>query len=87
MINTIIPFLFVYGKYQSQSKYQEKALDWLMQLAPEKNHITRKYTARGFPCRHALHSQALLELRENYCRKKQCLHCHIGHALLSQKAL
>lgn len=83
LINAIIPFLFIYGKYHNQPKYQEKALDWLMQLPPEKNHITKKYIFRGFPCNHALQSQALIQLRENYCKKKKCLECHIGHALLS----
>lgn len=83
MINTVIPFLFVYGKYHSKSVFQDKALDWLMQLPAETNSITRKYASRAFPCNHAMHSQALLQLREHYCRKKRCLNCHIGHALLS----
>lgn len=84
LINAVIPFLFVYGKYHNQSVYQDKALDWLMQIPPEKNHITKKYIARGFPCKHALHSQALIQMRENYCQPKQCLQCHIGHHLLSK---
>ncbi|MFO8055545.1 MAG: DUF2851 family protein, partial [Bacteroidales bacterium] len=83
LINTAIPFLFVYGKFHNKPVYQDKALDWLMQLPAEKNHITKKYRQRNFPCEHALHSQALLQLRHHYCSKKKCLQCHIGHALLS----
>ncbi len=82
MINTVIPFLFVYGKFLNKSVFQEKALDWLMQLPAEKNNITARYLERGFPLEHALHSQALIQMRESYCRKKRCLNCHVGHALL-----
>lgn len=84
LINTVIPLLFVYGKHHQQAQYQDKAMDWLMQLPGEKNSIVKKYQSRHFPCDHALHSQALLQLRENYCRKKACLRCHLGHELLSK---
>ncbi|MCF8331630.1 MAG: DUF2851 family protein [Bacteroidales bacterium] len=85
LINTVIPFLFVYGKYHNKPVYQDRALDWLMQIPPEKNNITKKYIERDFPCDHAMHSQALIQMRESYCRKKKCLHCHIGHHILSKR--
>ncbi len=83
LINTVVPLLFVYGKHHQQARYQDKALDWLMQLPGEKNSIVKNYTQRHFPCHHALHSQALLQLRETYCIKKACLYCRLGHELLS----
>ncbi len=82
MINTVIPFLFVYGKFLNKSVFQEKALDWLMQLPAEKNSISNKYLELGYPLEHAMHSQALIQMRNNYCSKKRCLKCNIGHALL-----
>lgn len=83
LINTVIPFLFVYGKFHNKPVYQDRALDWLMQLPQEKNNITKNYMERDFPCEHAMHSQALIQMRESYCKKKKCLQCHIGHHLLS----
>lgn len=85
LINTVIPFLFVYGKFHNKSVYQDKAIDWLMQLPAEKNNITKKFIQRNFPCHHAMHSQALLQMREHYCRRKKCLECHIGQHLLSRQ--
>lgn len=85
LINSVIPFLFVYGKFYNKSVYQDKAIDWLMQLPAEKNNITKKFIHRNFPCNHAMHSQALLHLHENYCRNKKCLECHIGQHLLSKE--
>ncbi|UBM61444.1 DUF2851 family protein [Candidatus Sulfidibacterium hydrothermale] len=82
LINTIIPFLFVYSRQMEQPELSEKALNWLAQLPAEKNRITRHFSALGLIPDNALQSQALLRLKKYYCNPKQCLHCSIGHQLL-----
>ena len=84
-INSIVPFLFVYGKIKHDQELQQKALDWLEQLKPEKNSITRKFTEIGVKPKNAMQSQALLQLKTTYCDVKRCLDCRIGHELLKPK--
>jgi hypothetical protein len=82
LINTIIPFLFVYGKVKHDDRLQQKAVDWLELIKAEQNSITRKFSAIGLKPKNAMHSQALLQLKMNYCDYKRCLECRIGHELL-----
>lgn len=82
IINTIVPFLFLYGKSKANDALQEKALDWLEALAPEQNNILEGWKKIGFQANSAYQSQALLQLKKNYCDAKRCTACSIGHAIL-----
>ncbi len=82
LINTIIPFLFVYGKIKNNQKLQNKALDWLTQIKPESNSIIRQFASMGIATENAMQTQALIQLKSNYCAKKRCLNCRFGHLLL-----
>jgi len=82
MINTIIPILFAYGVYTKDQQYKDKAIEWLAQLAPEMNNITKQWKAHDVANSNALHSQALLELKKNYCDEKRCLDCAVGNKIL-----
>ena len=84
LINTIIPFLFVYGRHKGDTGLQEKALAWLDQLPPESNAIIKRYAALGIKPKNAMESQALIEMKHNYCSEKRCLDCRIGHVLLNR---
>ncbi len=84
LINTIIPFLFVYGRHKEDTGLQDKALSWLEQLPPESNAIIRRYSALGIKPKNAMESQALIEMKHNYCDDKRCLECRIGHVLLNR---
>jgi len=81
-INTIIPFLFVYGRQTNRQMLCDKALEWLTLLPPEKNTFSRHFSNIGIKPDNALQSQALIRLKLVYCNNKQCLHCGIGHQLL-----
>lgn len=84
LINTVVPILFAYGKIKSQPQMQEKALRLLEQLKPENNYVVNTFIKSGIvPC-HAGDSQALLQLQREYCEKKKCIFCRIGHKLLSK---
>lgn len=83
LINTIIPLQFAYQKAQNILD-EEKLIDLLIQLKPEKNRIIAKFLEMKIQARNAFETQALLELKNNYCAKKRCLQCAIGNQLLRQ---
>jgi len=86
LINTVIPFLFIYGKLRGDADLQERAIDFMGQLRPENNTIIRKWKELGLPAQSAYHTQALLQLKTRYCDRKQCLDCMIGNTILRQAA-
>ncbi len=78
IINTICPLLFAYGAYYGEPGYRDKALQWLEQTTYESNSITRGFVRLGVKNKNAFDSQALIELRGEYCSKKRCLDCGVG---------
>ena len=84
-INTIIPVLFAYGKSISDDALLERALRFLETLKPEKNARVREFEKAGILPENAADSQALIQLGKEYCDKRECLFCQIGHTLLSTR--
>ncbi len=82
IINTIVPFLFLYGTHKSIDTYRDKALRFLEALAPEKNSIIEQWKVLGLEPDSAYQTQALLQLKNEYCSKKRCLACAIGNSIL-----
>lgn len=85
VINTICTVLFAYGNHHQEPGYKDKALKWLEKTKAEKNNITKGFAALKIEIKNAFDSQALIELRNEYCNQKRCLECSIGNALLKQK--
>ena len=85
IINTICPLLFVYSQQKSLPKYQEKAIRFLQQIQAEKNSIIKKFSEMGISIETAAQSQALIQLKRNYCEPKKCLNCSIGNTLITEK--
>jgi len=86
IINTVAPMLFAYGSYYREERQKQKAVKWLEETFPESNAITNSFRALGIETLNAFDSQALIELRNEYCSKKRCLDCAIGNAILSNKS-
>lgn len=84
LINTVVPVLFAYGHYFNENKYKEKALDWLETITPEKNNITKVFSDAGIKIKSAFASQALIQLKNNYCDQKRCLECAVGNNILKR---
>ena len=82
MINTIVPMLFAYGNHHNEERYKQKALRWLEAISPENNTISKGFQKLSIENKNAFDSQALLELKNEYCDKKRCLDCSIGNAIL-----
>lgn len=83
LINTIVPYLYTYGKIKKNSNYCEKALKLLEQVKGESNVVTRNWQKLGLPTGTAYQTQALLELKTSFCRRKLCLECGIGNSILN----
>jgi hypothetical protein len=83
IINTVTRVLFAYGLYTKEQQYKDKALEWLSLVPPENNRITKAWKARNVSNNNALDSQALLQLKTNYCDEKRCLDCAVGNKLLN----
>lgn len=84
IINTVIPFLFVYGKLIGEDQYCQKAIKFMEVLGGEQNKIIKQWKKLGINTKTAFFTQALMHLKYNYCDKKRCLDCQIGHELLNQ---
>jgi len=82
LINTIIPYLYVYGKVKNRGDFPERALKFLEQLPGESNSAIRGWENLGMPVRSAYNTQALIELRYRYCRRLRCLECGIGNSII-----
>ena len=82
LINTIIPALFAYGLHHKNEPLKEKAITWLTTISAEENNITKKWKLKNVTCESAAESQALIELKNNYCTPRRCLECTVGNAVL-----
>jgi hypothetical protein len=84
IINTIVPFLFVYGDYYQKQHLKDLALDYLERLPPETNSIISNWEQLGISARTAFESQALIQLKNSYCNAKKCLNCPVGMKLIKR---
>ena len=87
VINTIVPFLFLYGKLKAVTEYQDKAMMLLESIKVEDNSIISNWKKLGENPKTAYDSQALLQLKNEYCNEKKCLKCSIGNAILSESPI
>lgn len=85
VINTVIPFLYAYGKHRADNVLCQRATDFLEELKAENNYIIRMWSGVGITVNNAADSQALLELKKEYCDKKKCLYCRIGFEYLKKQ--
>lgn len=85
IINTVIPVLFAYGRHREDQRLCDLAFDFLEQLKTEDNNIVRMWQQCGLDATTAGDSQALIQLKKEYCDKKDCLRCRIGYEYLKRK--
>jgi len=82
LINTVCTVLFAYGHFNKEQRFKDRALQWLEEISAESNSITKGFEQTGLKNKNAHDSQALIELKNEYCSKKRCLDCAVGNALL-----
>ena len=86
LINTVAPLLYAYGELTGNYEMTDKAIKLLEDLRAESNFIVSHFVDYGIDCPDALTSQALVQLKREYCDARKCIYCKIGHHLLSKAA-
>jgi hypothetical protein len=84
LINVVVPMLFAFGRKNNLPEYNERAIRFLETIPAEKNMIVSTFCSAGMQAQHAGDSQALIQLKREYCEKKKCLYCRIGFRLLKR---
>lgn len=85
LINVAIPLLHARAAAKGDFEAIERYLEMLQNLDAENNSVVRLFGDAGIECKNAFTSQALVELRREYCEKKKCIFCRWGHKMLSQE--
>lgn len=82
LINSVVPIIFVYGQKHDNMAVCERALSFFEEINPERNSIVDEWRRAGIEAGSALDTQALIQLRNEYCRRRRCLECRIGSRLI-----
>jgi len=86
LINVILPLKYCYMQQQAKQNIEE-VVDFLHLLPAERNSIISSFTQLKLSSENAWDSQALIQLKTQYCDLKRCLNCEIGNQLLRKSAL
>lgn len=84
IINTVVPVLYAYGRQHNAEQYELRATELLEELKAENNYIMRQWQACGLTVESAADSQALIQLKREYCDRKDCLRCRFGYEFMKQ---
>ncbi|CAH8292381.1 uncharacterized protein DUF2851 [Mariniflexile fucanivorans] len=82
LINTILPIKFCYSKEKGQ-EVDALVLKIASEIASEKNNIVEAFNGLKNVSKSSLQSQALIQLKNEYCSKNKCLQCAIGSKLIN----
>ena len=78
--------MYAYGLSRNDTAMCDRAISLLQSLKAEQNSIVELFVKAGIKCPDAFTSQALIQLRREYCETRKCLYCRIGHRMLARKA-
>lgn len=84
IINCIVPLKFAHAQFTGKDKTEE-LLEIMYALKAESNTIVDGFKKLS-KISNALESQAVLQLKPNYCDANKCLQCNIGVSLLRDKS-
>jgi len=82
LLNSVVIALFSYGKYTGNQHLTDRSLELLDGLPAETNQIIGRFKDAGIEPGNAARTQALLQLKKNYCDKKNCLNCAVGAKII-----
>ncbi len=85
LINTVLPMIFIYSKSKGLDELTNEVLKLYSELKPEKNSIITTWNGLNIKSENAADSQALLQLKSNYCDLNKCLTCSIGNSIIKSK--
>ncbi len=84
IINAVVPLMWYIGNKEEDELFQNKAIELLQELPPEKNKYIDKWNKCSISAKNAFDSQSLLSLYQYYCSRKKCLTCAVGNKLLEE---
>lgn len=87
IINVIVQVFFAYGVFHNNETVKDRAFMLLETIEAERNQIIQRFEKLGVVATDALQSQALLQLKKEYCDPKRCLECRIGQLLIKSDDL
>ncbi len=85
IINAVVPLSYAYGVRRGDEALCDRALSMLQSLPAERNSVVDLFVKSGMKCHDAFASQAMVQLRREYCETHKCLYCRIGHRMLSSQ--
>ncbi len=83
VINTILPLKFCYAKYTGQG-VEDQIITIANSIASEDNGIIKAFNSLKKVSCSSLQSQALLQLKTEYCDKNKCLQCAVGNSIIGK---
>jgi len=81
-INAFIPFMYTFGIKRSIRKFESWAIHMLQKMKAESNTIVRTFNLLNLKAKSSYESQAMVQLKNEYCNFKKCLNCAIGKQLI-----
>jgi hypothetical protein len=85
IINTVVPIQFSFVKSKGKEGF-EGIFTLIRSIAPEQNEVIKKFRSlRPLVAPGAMETQALLQLKNEYCDKKACLSCAVGLKILQKQ--
>ncbi len=83
IINTVATLLYAYDIHHGTYEHRTRAMELLEHLPGERNHILMQWKACGLDVGTAYDSQALIQLKKEYCDHVRCLDCRFGFEYIS----
>jgi len=83
LINTILPIKFSYAK-QKGLEIDTEIINIAGAITSEKNTIIKAFNDLKNVSKSSLESQALIQLKTEYCDKNKCLKCAVGNQFLNR---
>lgn len=82
VVNAFIPLLCARGVLLRDESLRSDCFEFLTELKPENNQIIQMWKGLGVHVDNCSQTQALIELKTQYCDKFRCLNCRLGTKLL-----
>lgn len=83
VINVTVPLMLARATARGDVETMHMIPELLHSFRAEDNKDVRLFASAGITSRDAFDSQALIELRREYCEKNKCIYCRFGHRMLS----
>ncbi len=83
VINVAIPLMLARATARGDVATMRLIPELLRGFPAEDNKDVRLFASAGLGCQDAFDSQAMIQLRREYCEKNKCIYCRFGHRMLA----